>query len=82
MNPHWPKRRSSADTIKAVARIQEALDWIAHDLTRPENAAAWTALQAFEPDRTRIELFDMVWWMLFRHVEPVAAPGASQAAGR
>lgn len=29
MNPLWPERRSLADTIKAVPRIKEALDWIA-----------------------------------------------------
>lgn len=59
-----------------MPRIKEALDWIAEDVTRAENAATWPALQALEPDRSRIELFDMVWWMYFRRVEPVAsAPG-------
>jgi hypothetical protein len=73
MNPLWPDKRSSADTIKSVPRIKEALDWIAEDLTRAENAATWPALRALEPDRSRIELFDMVWWMYFRRVEPVAS---------
>lgn len=73
MNPHWPERRSLADTIKAVARIKEALDWIAEDLTRPENTATWTEIQAVEPERSRIELFDMIWWIYFRRVEPVAS---------
>lgn len=77
MNSHWPERRSQADTIKAVARIKEALDWITEDLTRPENTATWAELHAVEPDRSRIELFDMTWWMYFRSVEPVAvAPPA------
>lgn len=77
MNPHWPERRSLADTIKAVAHIKEALDWITEDLTRPENSATWGELHAVEPNRSRIELFDMVWWMYFRSVEPVAvAPRA------
>jgi hypothetical protein len=73
MNPLWPKQRSLMDTIKAVPRISEALDWIAHDLTRPENAAVWPRLEQLEPQRSRIELFDMVWWMFFRRVEPVTA---------
>lgn len=77
MNPLWPEKRSLADTIKAVARIKEALDWIAEDLTRPENEAAWVALQAIEPDRSRIELFDMTWWMYFRRIEPVAPAPSS-----
>lgn len=76
MNPLWPEKRSSADTIKAVPRIKEALDWIAEDITRPENASVWTELQAIEPARSRIELFDMIWWMYFRQVEPVAQPNA------
>jgi hypothetical protein len=71
MNPLWPERRSLMDTIKAVPRIKEALDWIAVDITRPENESVWPQLHAIEPERSRIELFDMVWWMYFREVEPV-----------
>lgn len=71
MNPNWPEKRALADTIKAVPRIKEALDWITEDLIRPENAEIWPALQEVEPERSRIELFDMVWWMHFRRVEPV-----------
>lgn len=73
MNPLWPKRRSLMDTVKAAARIKEALDWIAADITRPENASIWPRLHAIERERSRIELFDMVWWMYFRQVEPVVA---------
>jgi hypothetical protein len=54
-----------ADTVKAVARIREALDWIAADLRRPENAPVWERLHELEPERSRIELFDMGWWMYF-----------------
>jgi hypothetical protein len=71
MNATWPEKRSLMDTVKAVPRIKEALDWIAYDLTRPENESAWPELKAIEPERTRIELFDCVWWMYFRNVEPV-----------
>jgi hypothetical protein len=74
MNPLWPEKRSLADTIKAVSRIKEALDWIFTDLTRPENQPAWTQLHAIETGRARIELFDMVWWIHFREVEPVTPP--------
>jgi hypothetical protein len=56
MNPLWPKQRSSTETIKTVARIKEALDWIATDITRPENAAVWPRLQPLESERSRIEL--------------------------
>jgi Family of unknown function (DUF6308) len=71
MNPAWPEKRALADTIKAVPRIKEALDWITADITRAENESAWKHLQEVEPRRSRIELFDMLWWMYFRHVEPV-----------
>lgn len=73
MYPLWPEKPARADTIKAVPRIKEALDWIAEDLTRPENASVWPEVQALEPTRSRIDLFDMIWWMYFRQVEPVAA---------
>lgn len=77
MNPLWPEKRSLADSIKAVPRIKEALDWIAEDLTRPENASVWPQLHAIEPTRSRIELFDMIWWMYFRQVEPVEVAPSS-----
>jgi hypothetical protein len=32
---------------------------------RPENEPVWERLHALEPERPRIELFDMVWWMYF-----------------
>ena len=31
----------------------------------------WPELHTIEPERTRIELFDMIWWMHFREAEPV-----------
>ena len=74
MNPLWPEKRALADTIKGVPRIEEALDSINTDVTRPENESVWKQLQATEPERSRIELFDMVWWMYFRQVEPVGVP--------
>jgi hypothetical protein len=70
MYPAWPEKRARADTINAVPRIKEALDWIAEDVTRTENASVWPQLQAIEPGRSVIDLFDMVWWMYFRQAEP------------
>ncbi len=75
MNPRWPEQRSLTETIKATARIHEALEWIYHDLTRPENRETWQTLHHLEPERTRIELFDIVWWIFFRRVEPVPSTG-------
>ena len=46
MYPLWPENRALADTVKAVPRIKEALDWIAVDVTRPENEAVWSQLDA------------------------------------
>jgi hypothetical protein len=71
----WPERAALADTIKAVPRIKEALDWIAVDVTRPENEATWLRLHEMEPERSRIELFDMVWWM---HFSPLRAGTSGQ----
>jgi hypothetical protein len=65
MNPLWPEKPALADTIKAVPRIKEALDWIATDVTRRENESVWKRLQEIEPERSRIELFDSIWWMHF-----------------
>lgn len=71
MNPRWPEQRSAVDSVYAEARIRAAVEWIWTDLTRPENTDAWTALSDIEPTRSRIELFDMVWWVHFRLLEPV-----------
>lgn len=77
MNPHWPERRPLGETIKTVARIKEALEWIAEDVARPENEATWRALQSVEPDRSRIELFDMTWWMYLGRIEERRRSAAS-----
>ena len=74
MNPGWPERRSLMDSVYAVARIREAIDWIAFDVTRPQNELTLGLLANVEPTRTRIDLFDMVWWMYFRKLEPVRPP--------
>ena len=71
MYPAWPGRRSRQDTVKAQDRMKEALDWIAFDLNRPENRSVWPRLEKLEPGRTRIQLFDIVWWAYFREKEPV-----------
>jgi hypothetical protein len=47
------------DSGYAVARIREAIDWIAFDITRPHNERTWERLAEVEPTRTRIDLFAM-----------------------
>jgi hypothetical protein len=79
MYPLWPDKRALAETIKAVPRIKEALDWIAVDVTRPENEAAWARLQQIEPERSLIELFDIVWWM---HFSPLRAGVSAEEVAR
>lgn len=70
MNRYWPQNKSSQDSIKSAYRIEEALDWIATDLVREENKPIWPQLQLVEPPRTLIQLFDSIWWMYFRKLEP------------
>jgi hypothetical protein len=41
------------------------------DLTRRENQEVWPALAQIEPTHTRIQVFDTVWWIHFRQVQPV-----------
>jgi hypothetical protein len=76
LDPRWPGRPSSQDSVYGARVVRTALDRIAADLTRPENEHAWQALARIEQDRSRIELFDMVWWMYFRELEPVQRAGA------
>lgn len=71
MNPAWPDQRSKVDSVKSGPRIREALDWIHTDLNRPQNASTWAKLAELEPNRSRIQLFDMVWWSYFRQLEPL-----------
>jgi hypothetical protein len=83
MNPHWgPGQESSDETIKELVRIREALEWITDDVTHPENSDTWSALREIEPERTRIELFDCVWWIYFRQIEPVPATVSTSVSQR
>jgi len=72
MNPQWPETKASQDSVYSFSRIREAVEWVYVDLTRSENASAWEALTAQAPERSRIEVFDMIWWMHFRTLQPVA----------
>jgi hypothetical protein len=65
LNPNWPQRRPSGQSEDRQRRIEQALNCIATDLTREENAAAWPQLSAIEPRRTLIQIFDSVWWMFY-----------------
>ena len=65
MNKDWPKGAAHRESVRSADWIFPALDWIAFDITRPENTTAWEALHTIEPTRTRIELFDSVWWKYF-----------------
>lgn len=76
MNPDWPERPARSDSIKDGVLILRALNLISHDLNREENRLSWRALQAIEPSRTMIQLFDSVWWMYFRATQPVSKPSA------
>jgi len=71
MNPDWPQKLARTDSIKRQDWICSALDWITFDLNRPENNSAWNSLHSIEPARSRIQLFDSVWWMYFRTIQPM-----------
>lgn len=71
MNPNWPLKPACTNSIKNQDLIFKALDWITFDLNRPENVDVWNSLQAIEPTHSRIQLFDSVWWMYFRKIQPV-----------
>ena len=62
-----PERLGSAiETFKEDnRRVIEVLNSIQMDLISPANEDSWLALKAIEPNRTRVQLFDMVWWSWF-----------------
>lgn len=70
MNQKWPQKDATGYSIKDKKSINRALDCIAFDITRAENSALWDKLLLIEPKRTRIQLFDSVWWMYFRSKQP------------
>lgn len=69
LNRSWPGQKPLEDSIRDQYRIEQALDWIAFDLARGENAAVWPQLRTIEPRRSFVELFDCVWWMYFLKTE-------------
>jgi hypothetical protein len=76
MNKNWPIQLGRSESVKNQEKILLALNYIAFDLNREENSLAWRRLQAMEPTRTRIQLFDGVWWMYFRLKQPVKRASA------
>ena len=45
------------------------------DITRPENEAIWKQLHKGRGARLAHRTSEMVWWMYFRHAEPVVPAG-------
>ncbi len=78
MNRNWPDKPAPRDSIKSEDWIFYALDWIAFDITRTENIPVWPLLRVIEPSRTLIQLFDSVWWMYFRVMQPVQKKGQAK----
>jgi hypothetical protein len=70
MNPRWPQEAATSERVKSEGLIGKALDWIAFDLNRPENVAVWNELQAMARERSRIQIFESVWWMYFQEHNP------------
>jgi hypothetical protein len=71
MNSNWPTYPARTESIRNPQWILNALNWIFFDINRPENEGVWEVLQALEPTRTRIQIFDSVWWMYFRLTQPI-----------
>lgn len=82
LDPRWPATPSRTESVYGRGRIRSALDAIHADLVREENGATWSRLAALRPGRTRIQLFDMVWWSYFRRTEPVRRAPVSKAGMR
>jgi hypothetical protein len=71
MDPEWPQKPARNDSVRDQNLICSALDWIAYDLNRPENERAWSFLSVLELRHHQIEIFDSVWWMYFRTIQPI-----------
>lgn len=77
MDPRWPSRPAVSNSIKDKPTILRALEAITADLTRSDNTLAWAALCRQEPTRSLIQVFDSVWWMYFRTIQPVVRQPAA-----
>jgi hypothetical protein len=76
MSSRWPAHLAQTESIKDGYLILRAMNLIVHDLNREENRLSWKTLQDVEPARTMIQLFDSVWWMYFRTIQPVKRSSA------
>jgi hypothetical protein len=70
LNPDWPKHAANGDSVDDFEKIKRALEYIHSDITREENKAIWPALKVLAPDRSLIEIFDMIWWIHFQENDP------------
>ncbi len=75
MNPNWSKKLAPVDSSKDFETICRGLDRIVYDLNRLENAEAWNALRAMEPNCTRVQIVDGLWWKCYRTIQPIKPQG-------
>ena len=71
MNPDWPQKLARTNSIKDQNTICNALDWIAFDLNRPENAAAWISLQPLEPPILAFNSLTVFGGCIFERFNPL-----------
>jgi hypothetical protein len=81
MEVRWdpPNHRAESWSVRTYESIKAAILAIRTDLIRKQNAVAWVTLAQREiaAGRSRLEIFDMVWWSYFQIRE-----GADPKTGR
>jgi hypothetical protein len=65
------REKDSNGSIMDDGLMCSTLYWITLDITQTENVSTWMGLQKVEPNCSRIELLDSVWWIYFRTAQQV-----------
>lgn len=67
--PDWrPGQPITSSTVRQRQKVEGALEAVYESVSSQENQAAWQVLeQWFSPRYSRIELFDMIWWVIVQN---------------
>jgi hypothetical protein len=66
MSPSWVPGGPSQERRPSRAEVFETVAAIAADLKAADNESSWNRAAAAWPTLTRVELFDVLWWSIWR----------------
>lgn len=69
VDPHWNPTKAAKGVAPSQSQVVDTLALIANDLQLEANQRGWTLAKQSWQELQNIELFDVVWWSVWRDAD-------------